>query len=258
MNPSQHPADHLHTPADRLIVALDFPSSETALGFADRLEGQVRWLKVGLELFLAAGPPVVEALRARGFHVFVDLKLHDIPNTVAGAIRSLGSAGASLLTVHASGGRPMLLAAAEAAAKISNGPELLAVTVLTSMDATQLQQIGVNESPHEHVLHLAKLAHACGVSGVVCSPRECQQLRAYLGPYRLLVVPGIRPAGASADDQKRIATPAEALHEGASMLVVGRPITQAPDPAAAAQSILRQMEIYSAPGAAKPLLPHAE
>ncbi len=246
MKPSHNPADQLLTPADRLLVALDFPSAETALSFVDRVDGRVRWFKVGLELFLAAGPSVVETLRSRGFHVFVDLKLHDIPNTVAGAIRSLGSAGASLLTVHASGGRPMLLAAAETAARIPNGPELLAVTVLTSMDAAQLLQVGVDESPIEHVLHLAKLAHACGISGVVCSSQECKQLRAYLGPYRLLVVPGIRPAGAAADDQKRIATPAQALHDGASMLVIGRPITQAPDPAAAVEFILRQMEIHSA------------
>jgi len=235
------PTQRLLTPSDRLIVALDFPSANAALNLVDRLDGRCRWFKVGLELFLAAGPSIVSTLRSRGFYVFVDLKLHDIPNTVAGAVRSLSESGASLLTVHAAGGRPMLLAAAEAATRKADGPELIAVTVLTSMDAHQLGQIGIPDTPAFQVLRLAKLAHGAGISGIVCSPQECPQMRAYLGPYRLLVVPGIRPLGAALGDQSRTATPAQALDDGASMLVVGRPIIQAPDPSAAADAILHEM-----------------
>ncbi len=235
------PTQRLVTPSDRLIVALDFPSAETALSLVDRLEGRSRWFKVGLELFLAAGPSIISTLRDRGHYVFVDLKLHDIPNTVAGAVRSLSKSGASLLTVHAAGGRPMLMAAAEAATRSADGPELLAVTVLTSMDPQQLNQIGVPDSPVSQVLRLARLAHAAGISGMVCSPQECPQLRADLGPDRLLIVPGIRPDGTTPGDQSRTATPAHALDDGASMLVVGRPITQAQDPAAAVDAILAEM-----------------
>jgi orotidine-5'-phosphate decarboxylase len=230
------------TARDRLIVALDYPTAAAALDLVARLENRVSWFKVGLELYLATGPSIVEILRARGFNVFVDLKLHDIPNTVAGAVRSLASYGASLLTVHAAGGRPMLLAAAEAADRIANGPELIAVTVLTSMDAQMLAQTGVPDTPLAQAVRLAKLAHAAGVSGMVCSPLECPHLRAYLGPYRLLVVPGIRPAGSPSDDQSRISTPAMALHDGATLLVVGRPITRSPDPGAAADLILKEMD----------------
>jgi orotidine-5'-phosphate decarboxylase len=246
--PSSHPGEalsptqHLVSARDRLIVALDFPTAPAALDLVARLEGRAAWFKVGLELYLATGPSIVEILRARGFNVFVDLKLHDIPNTVAGAVRSLASYGASLLTVHASGGLPMLVAAAEAAERIPNGPELLAVTVLTSMDSQMLAATGVPDTPLAQAVRLAKLAHSAGVSGMVCSPQECPQLRTYLGPYRLLVVPGIRPAGAPSDDQSRIATPFTALHDGASLLVVGRPITKALDPAAATDAILREME----------------
>ena len=240
---SLSPTQHLATARDRLIVALDFPAAAAALDLVARLEGRASWFKVGLELYLAAGPSIVEKLRAQGFNVFVDLKLHDIPNTVSGAVRSLASYGASLLTVHAAGGRPMLLAAAEAANRIPNGPELVAVTVLTSMDAQMLAATGVNDTPLSQAVRLAKLAHAAGISGMVCSPQECPQLRTYLGPYRLLVVPGIRPVGAPTDDQSRIATPAMAVNDGASLLVVGRPIARAVDPAAATDAILREMEV---------------
>jgi orotidine-5'-phosphate decarboxylase len=236
------PTQRLNTARDRLIVALDYATAPAALDLVARLENRVAWFKVGLELFIATGPSIIEILRARGFHVFVDLKLHDIPNTVAGAVRSLAASGASLLTVHGAGGRPMLLAASEAADSIPNGPELVAVTVLTSMDAQMLAQTGVPDTPISQAVRLAKLAHAAGVSGMVCSPQECPHLRAYLGPYRLLVVPGIRPAGFPSDDQSRISTPAMAIHDGASLLVVGRPITRAPDPAAAADAILIEMD----------------
>lgn len=225
----------------RLIVALDFPSADLALRHVDRLEGQCLWLKVGLELYLAAGTPIVTSLRSRGFNVFLDLKLHDIPNTVASAVRSVSSLGASLLTVHAAGGSAMLSAAVEAAAAIADGPRIVAVTVLTSMDAGQLQGIGVADSAADQVMRLGRLAASAGIDSLVCSPEEIPQLRNGLTGNPLLVVPGIRSAGAAVGDQRRIATPGTAISAGASMLVVGRPITQAADPARAAEAILAEM-----------------
>jgi orotidine-5'-phosphate decarboxylase len=234
-------------PRDRLAVALDFPSAAQALDLIDRLDGTCRWFKVGMELFYAAGTPLIHTLRARGFQVFLDLKLHDIPNTVAGAVRSVTETGASLLTIHAAGGERMMAAAAEAALA-SGSPRLLAVTVLTSMDAADLAAIGMTSPPAEHVLRLAHLAQRCGVTGMVCSPLEVAALRGSLAAGTLLAVPGIRPSaghtsGGNPDDQRRIATPAAAIRDGASMLVVGRPITQMPDPAAAAASILAEIAI---------------
>ena len=226
---------------DRLIVALDFPTAAAALDQVDRLEGQALWFKVGLELYLTAGSAIVSVLRDRGFQVFLDLKLHDIPNTVGAAVRSVAPIGASLLTVHASGGSAMLSAAADAASA-PDSPRLLAVTVLTSMDATELRGIGVADEPAAQVLRLARLAKSCGISGLVCSPAEVSGLRADPGPAPLLVVPGIRPAGSDQGDQKRVATPSSAIQDGASMLVVGRPITQAPDPAAALARILAEID----------------
>ncbi|MCU1223229.1 MAG: orotidine 5-phosphate decarboxylase [Edaphobacter sp.] len=193
-----------------------------------------------MELYYASGSSFVETLRNRGFQIFLDLKLHDIPNTVAGAVRSVTNAGASLLTVHAGGGRAMLAAAAEAASA-PHAPRLLAVTVLTSMDAAQLTAVGVTASPAEQVLRLARLAQSAGIDGIVCSPEEVGTLRTELAPETMLVIPGIRPAGSAAGDQKRIATAAEAITRGASMLVVGRPITRAADPAAAARVILQEI-----------------
>jgi orotidine-5'-phosphate decarboxylase len=225
---------------DRLIVALDFPSRREAMDLVDRLEGACRWFKVGLELFLAAGGSMVEVLRERDYSVFLDLKFHDIPNTVAGAVRSVGPLGAELLTVHAAGGPAMLAAAAEAAAGLAHPPKLLAVTVLTSMDQAQLAATGVTLTPAEQALALAKMAFGSGISGFVCSPEEALSLRAAI-PRATLVTPGVRPSGAVIGDQKRIATPAAALAAGADYLVVGRPITQAPNPAEAAQAIFAEM-----------------
>lgn len=241
--PALHKAQgHLASEAaDKLIVALDFPDAVQALALVDRLEGRCRWFKVGLELYLAAGNSVVLALKKRGFEVFLDLKLHDIPNTVAGAVRSVAELGADLLTVHASGGPAMLGAAAEAVAGLSTAPQLLAVTVLTSMDAPQLTATGILNSPAEQALRLARIAHAAGIRGLVCSPEEAAQMRREL-PDSILVTPGIRPAGSAVGDQKRIATPAAALAAGADYLVVGRPITQATNPADAAESILQQIK----------------
>ncbi len=226
---------------DRLIVALDFPSAAEALDHVDRLEGRCRWFKVGLELFLAGGATVVSRLRERGFEVFLDLKLHDIPNTVAGAIRAVSPLGASLLTVHAAGGEAMLAAAAEAAAATPDSPKLLAVTVLTSMDAAQLAGIGVVETPGAQVLRLAGLARTAGIDGLVSSSDEVRRIRVHMGEKPLLVIPGIRSSGAEHGDQRRVATPAAAIANGASMLVVGRPITQARDPGAAVDAILAEM-----------------
>jgi orotidine-5'-phosphate decarboxylase len=225
---------------DRLIVALDLPSSKDALALVDRLDGTCRWFKVGLELFLAAGGSIVQTLRARGHSVFLDLKFHDIPNTVAAAVRSVGPLGAELLTVHAGGGPAMLFAAAEAAAGLADSPQLLAVTVLTSMDQAQLAATGSARSPVEQTLLLARMAFANEIHGFVCSPQEASHLRA-AHPLSVLVTPGIRPAGSATGDQKRIATPAAALAAGATYLVVGRPITQASDPAEAARMVLAEM-----------------
>lgn len=233
-------------PKDRLAVALDFPSAAPALELVNRLSDTCRWFKVGMELYYAAGNSFVETLRKRGFHVFLDLKLHDIPNTVAGAVRSATQAGASLLTIHAGGGPAMMSAAADAASAYES-PRLLAVTVLTSMDAHQLTSVGVTSSPAEQVLRLARLAKQSGIDGMVCSAEEVGTLRAELGKETLLVVPGIRPAGSDAGDQKRIATPSAAIHSGASMLVVGRPITQTANPVEAAKSILKEMAAASKP-----------
>jgi orotidine-5'-phosphate decarboxylase len=226
---------------DRLIVALDFPSAKTALALVDELESTCQWFKVGLELFTAAGPSIVETLAKRGHSVFLDLKFHDIPNTVAGAVRSAAALGARMITLHAAGGPAMLAAAREALDGMANPPQLLAVTVLTSIDQAQLNAAGVERTPANQVELLARMGLAAGIRGFVCSPEEVASLRALTGAEGVLVVPGIRPAGAKADDQRRHATPALALAAGASYLVVGRPITQAANPAEVAEAILREM-----------------
>jgi orotidine-5'-phosphate decarboxylase len=225
----------------RLIVALDVSDAAAATVLAARLEGSCQWFKVGLELFAAAGPAVLEPLLKRGHFIFLDLKFHDIPNTVAGAVRSAASLGVHMITLHAAGGPAMLAAARAALEGIQNPPELLAVTVLTSMDTAQTTAIGIDRSPVSQVELLAKMGLEAGIRGFVCSPQEVGKLRTITGPEGVLVIPGIRPAGAGIGDQKRIATPAEALRAGASYLVVGRPITQAPDPAEATEAILKEM-----------------
>jgi orotidine-5'-phosphate decarboxylase len=227
-----------------LAIALDHPDAAQALALVDHLGDTCQWYKVGMELYYAEGNRIVQHLRDRGFNVFLDLKLHDIPNTVAGAVRSATQAGASLLTIHASGGGAMMSAAAEAATA-PGSPRLLAVTVLTSMDANELAGIGITASPAEQVLRLARLARASGINGMVCSPEEVAILRKETGPDSLLVVPGIRPAGSAVGDQKRVATPTQAIADGASLLVVGRPITRATDPAAAARAVLQEIELAS-------------
>lgn len=228
------------SPQDRLIVALDFPDAASALALTERLGQSCRWVKVGLELFIAEGPKIVSTLSKRGLNVFLDLKLHDIPNTVAGAVRTASTAGAKLLTLHASGGPAMLEAAANAAAGLAAPPQLFAVTVLTSMDLAQLGAVGISELPAAQVARLASMTWASGIRGFVCSAEEIAPTRSTF-PDATLVIPGIRPAGTSIGDQKRVATPASAIAAGADFLVIGRPITQAPDPAAAAAAILEEI-----------------
>lgn len=233
-DPSSLPTD------PRVIVALDLASADAALEMARRFDPARCRVKVGKELFATSGPLLVARLRAMGFEVFVDLKFHDIPNTVAAACRAAAADGAWMLDVHASGGRRMMEAAREALAPFDRRPLLVAVTVLTSMDAHDLSEVGVAADPEAQVLRLALLAKDSGMDGVVCSPREARLLREHCGPGFVLVTPGVRPSTAAADDQSRIATPAEAVAAGAHYLVIGRPITQAADPVAALSSIIQQ------------------
>ena len=229
-----------------MIVALDFPDLEQVGEMVERLGDTVSYYKVGMELFYGAGREAVSLLRAAGKEVFLDLKLHDIPNTVSQSVRVLTGLGATMFNVHAAGGPAMMRAAAQAAseAAIAFGrprPKLIAVTVLTSMDATEWACLNQATPIGEQVVHLAKLAREAGLDGVVASPQEAAAIRAACGPDFLIVTPGVRPAGSAANDQSRTATPAGALKAGASHLVVGRPITAAPDPRAAAEAILREM-----------------
>ena len=221
---------------ERIIVALDLPTREAALDAATQIRDQVGWVKVATTLFSATGPRIVEELRALGLRVFLDLKFHDIPAQVLGAVRSATGSGAQLLTVHASGGRAMLAAAAEGAA--DSDCKVVAVTVLTSLDTNDLADIGVADTPQVQVPRLARLAFESGVHGIVCSPKELDALRPELPSPFIMVTPGIRPAGAQTDDQKRIMTPSDAIRAGADYLVIGRPILKAPNPNEAAQQIV--------------------
>jgi orotidine-5'-phosphate decarboxylase len=229
-------------------VALDYPDAAQALAMASRLDPALCRLKVGKELFTAAGPELVSVLSGLGFGVFLDLKFHDIPNTVAGAIRAAAALGVWMVNVHASGGRRMMQAARDALGPAGPGvPLLTAVTVLTSMDATDLSETGVGGALEEQVLRLASLAVASGLDGVVCSAREAPVLRQALGATPVLVTPGIRPAGSDSGDQRRTLGPREALLAGSDFLVVGRPITAAADPAAAARDVLSEMSYRNPP-----------
>lgn len=224
---------------DRLIVALDVPTARQARELAGQVGDAAGIYKVGLQLFTAEGPALVRDLVSSGKRVFLDLKLHDIPNTVVHAVKSAKELGVSMLTVHASGGPSMLKAAADAA---DGELLLLAVTVLTSMDENELSQVGVGGRVQDQVLRLAELARAAGCGGVVASPRESSLIRGRLGEGFAIVNPGVRPAGAELNDQRRVATPAEAIRAGATHIVVGRPITQAAHPAQAAAAIVREIE----------------
>ena len=234
-------------PGDRLIVALDVDSQVQAERLAERLDGLVRRFKIGSQLFTAGGPAVVEAIQKRGAEVFLDLKFHDIPNTVAGAAREAARLGVFMFNVHASGGLAMMKAAADgvaaAAVELSvRRPLAIAVTVLTSLDRAALhRELGVTSSVEGHVLHLAELAREAGLDGTVASPVEIAAIRRSLGAAWVIVTPGVRPAGSEAGDQSRVATPGAATRAGADYLVVGRPITGAPDPAVAAAAILEEI-----------------
>ncbi|MFA5081367.1 MAG: orotidine-5'-phosphate decarboxylase [Hydrogenophilaceae bacterium] len=221
----------------RVIVALDFPDAGQALALVGRLDPGLCKLKVGKELFVRAGPALVEKLSALGFKVFLDLKFHDIPNTVAQACSAAADLGVWMVNVHASGGLKMMQAARAAVDKVAQPPKLIAVTVLTSMSGEDLRQIGLDVEPALQVERLARLARAAGLDGVVCSAQEAALLRQQIGKDFLLVTPGIRPAGSAVGDQSRILTPARAIAAGADYLVVGRPITQADDPVTALQQI---------------------
>jgi orotidine-5'-phosphate decarboxylase len=233
---------------NKLIVALDVDTPDKALALVNELGPVAGMFKIGSQLFTLAGPQIVKDVLASGAKVFLDLKFHDIPHQVAGAARSAAQLGVSLFTVHASGGAEMMRRAAEAVAEVADHegterPAVLAVSVLTSMDASALAQIGINSSPEESVLRLVKLAAQSGVDGVVASPQEAENIRATVAnPEFLIVTPGIRPAGSGGDDQRRVATPEAALKAGANYLVVGRPITAAFDPVAAARAIVVEME----------------
>ena len=225
-----------------LILALDVPTREEAAPLLRQLRGELRWVKIGLQMFTAYGPDYVRAVADEGFNIFLDLKLHDIPNTVAKAVESLAPLPIGMLTLHTGGGREMMQSAVKAQQATRPDLLLLGVTVLTSMDATELANIGVGGTPEMQVARLGSLAASAGMKGLVCSPLEVGLLRRILPAGVQLVTPGIRPAGESGgDDQKRVLTPAQAAAAGSSYIVVGRPILKAKDPAAAARAILADL-----------------
>lgn len=225
-----------------LILALDVETRESALEMLNRLGNSLQWVKVGLQLFTAYGPDLVHEIAGHGYKIFLDLKLHDIPNTVAKAVQSISKLPVDLLTLHASGGAEMLEWADKARSEYSPDLNLLAVTVLTSMDAQQLRRLNVNADPQAQVRHLADLSLQAGIQGLVCSPLELSLLRAQFGRDPIIVTPGIRPQGSASDEQKRIMTPQDAAAAGADYIVVGRPILKAPNPVAAAEAIQAELE----------------
>ena len=227
----------MHSP---LIVALDFHEGEQAIRFSERLDPSLCRLKVGKELFTSSGPALVEALMKKNFEIFLDLKFHDIPNTVASACKAAAKLGVWMVNVHALGGSRMMMAAREALA--GTGTKLIAVTLLTSMGSDDIREIGLEGEPAQVVNRLASLAHACQLDGVVCSAMEAAMLKAQFGAAFQLVTPGIRPKGASNDDQKRIMTPREAIDAGSDYLVIGRPIREAADPNRAMEAVLEGLK----------------
>jgi orotidine-5'-phosphate decarboxylase len=222
----------------RIIVALDYADQKQAISFVDKISPDLCKLKVGKQLFTRCGPKFVESLVAKGFDVFLDLKFHDIPNTVKQAVYAAGQLGVWMVNVHALGGASMLVAAREGVEMVGvNRPYLIAVSLLTSMSASDLLQLGIEQEPQEFVERLSRLAIDSGLDGLVCSAREARGLRQILGDDPLLVTPGIRPEGSTSDDQQRISTPQQAITDGASYLVIGRPITRHPSPSEALMSI---------------------
>ncbi len=230
---------------DAIIIALDM-SREDALALCDRLEGTATWVKVGMTLYYRYGPSIVDEMRSRGLKVFLDLKLHDIPFQIEGAAESASRVGAEILSIHGLGGSAMIAGGRRGVEKVaeetgSERTKLVAISVLTSMDQDALAEIGVESPVADEVARLAKMAVGAGSDGIVCSPQEAAEMRELLGPDALIVTPGVRPAGSAVGDQKRIATPAAAIAAGASKLVIGRPITQAEDPVAAFEGIVREL-----------------
>lgn len=240
----------VHSDTHPIMVALDVPSAAEALSVASRLEGIPCWMKVGMELFYAAGPDFVRQLKAQGYRVFLDLKLHDIPNTVRGGVRSVCRLGVDMVNVHAAGGSAMMRAAVEGASEGSAGrerPILIAVTQLTSTNEEMLRrEIGIDATVEETVVRYARLAKAAGLHGVVSSAKEAAQVKAACGADFVTVTPGIRPAGADIGDQARVMTPSAALRSGADYLVIGRPITQSPDPREALLAVIAEISNGSA------------
>jgi len=231
----------------KVIVALDYPDAQSAMKLVEQLVPDLCRLKVGKELFTRAGPALVETLAARGFDVFLDLKFHDIPNTVASACEAASELGVWMLNVHALGGERMLQAAKEGVSRAGHSPLLIAVTILTSMDETELASVGLSGSPQDNVLRLARLAQQSGLDGVVCSSREATVLREQLGTGFSLITPGIRPAGSQADDQRRVMTPVDAIKNGSDYLVIGRPVTRADDPVSVLRTINSDLSALSLP-----------
>jgi orotidine-5'-phosphate decarboxylase len=233
-----------------IVVALDYPNSDRALQMADQLDPQRCRVKVGKELYTRSGPKIIELLTERGFEIFLDLKFHDIPNTVAKAVRASAEMGVWMVNVHASGGKEMMQQARRELDQVADSKTLLiAVTVLTSMQRSDLAEIGLDIDPVEHVLRLAKLTQGSGLDGVVCSAQEAAILRSHLGAEFVLVTPGIRLTNGDSDDQQRILTPAKALQQGSDYLVIGRPITQAASPMQALEAI--ELDIASGLGVFK-------
>ncbi len=228
--------------APRVVVALDFPQASLAFDLVKQLDPALCRLKVGKELFVNGGPQLVERLVSLGYDLFLDLKFHDIPNTVSSACRAAADLGVWMVNVHCCGGRRMMEAASEALASRSTPPLLIGVTVLTSLEEHDLAEVGIGSTIDQQVLRLARLATDCGLDGVVCSPLETRTLRRELGDGICLVTPGIRPAESTKDDQRRVTTPADALRLGSDYLVIGRPVTQAEDPLALLESINRQLD----------------
>ena len=226
-----------------IVVALDVDNERDGLALAEKLSPEYCRVKVGKELFTACGPRIVEALQKKGFDVFLDLKFHDIPATTAKAVKAAASLGVWMTNVHASGGRAMLEACTESLANVQAKPILIGVTVLTSSTQNELQQQGISRTPAEQVLSLAGLVKDAGLDGVVCSAQEAAMLKQKVGSEFTLVTPGIRPAGADLQDQRRVMTPIEAVKAGSDYLVIGRPITQAQDPVAVCQSIVESLVI---------------
>ena len=231
----------LESPARRIVVALDVADTTMLSELLKALRGRVGLFKIGMELFTALGPQAIELVHEHGERVFLDLKFHDIPNTVAGAVRAAARWGVECLTVHTAGGSEMLQAAVDAAHSVTPSPALIGVTVLTSLGEADLVSIGLQGPAESAVGRLAQLALSAGLDGLVCSPKEVNGLRTRFGKTPWLITPGVRPAGAAQNDQQRVATPAAAVAAGADLLVVGRPITQATDPAAAAEAIAHEL-----------------